>query len=71
MDLSLRISSQASRCTAMVGDLFTACPRDLHSRDPLLSISLTVSIKFYDGHLALWRSFSASTAQYGMGIDVV
>jgi hypothetical protein len=46
MDLSLKISSQASRCIAMVGDLFIACPIDLHSRVLLLSIFQTVFIKF-------------------------
>jgi hypothetical protein len=30
----------------MVGDLCTACPRDQHSKDLHLSISLIVSIKF-------------------------
>jgi len=45
-DLSLRISSQASRCIATVGGLFTACRGDQHSRDQLLSILPTVSIKF-------------------------
>jgi len=46
MDQLQKIFLLGLRCTAMVGDLFTACPRDQHSRDPLLSISLIVSIKF-------------------------
>lgn len=69
--LSLKISSQDSRCIVMAGNLFTACPIDQHSRVLLLSIFQIVFIKFWDGHLAPWRSFLASTALYGMATDVV
>ena len=69
MAVSPRRSWLASRCTAMVGGQFTACPKGQHSRVPLQSTFLTVFSKFCNGLLDLLRSFWASTALFGTAME--
>lgn len=66
MDLSQRISSQVSKCIAVVGGPYTVCHVDLHLRVQLPSTCQIGLTRCFGGPLVPLRSFSVATVLVGM-----
>jgi len=65
-DLSQRISSQVSKCIAVVGGPYTVCHVDQHLRVQLPSTCQIGLTRCFGGPLVPLRSFSVATVLVGM-----